>query len=46
MWQLSEEEFSSELIHIKRSSSMVADALSRLDKIDNLNNTNPHNNNV
>ena len=38
-WQLDLEELSPELIYIKGSKNIVADALSRLDKIDNLNNT-------
>ena len=36
-WRLILEEFSPELIYIKGSKNIVADALSRLDKIDNLN---------
>ena len=43
-WRLILEEFSPELIYIKGSKNIVADALSRLDKIDNLNNTNPNSN--
>ena len=39
-WRLILEEFSPELIYIKGSKNIVADALSCLDKIDNLNNTN------
>ena len=38
------EEFSPELIYIKGSIYIVTDALSRLDKIWNLNNTNSNNN--
>ena len=38
-WQLIQEEFSPELIDIKGSKDIVADALSRLDKIEKLNNT-------
>ena len=38
-WRLILEELSLELIYIKGSKCIVADALSRLDKIDNLNNT-------
>ena len=43
-WRLTLEEFSPELIYIKGSKCIVADALSRLDKIDNLNNTSSNNN--
>ena len=39
------EELSPERIHIKGSKNIVADALSRLDNIDNLNNTNTNSNN-
>ena len=39
-WQLILGELSAELIYIKGSKKIVADALSRLDKIKNLNNTN------
>ena len=39
-WQLILEEFSSELIYIRGSKNIVADALKCLNKIDNLNNTN------
>ena len=45
-WQLILEEFSPELIHINGCKNIVADALSRLDKIHNLNNTNSNNNDV
>ena len=38
-WGLILEEFSPELIYIKGSKNIVGDALSRLDKIDNVNNT-------
>ena len=45
-WQLILEEYSPELIYIKGSKNVVADALSRLDKIDILNKTrNSYNNN-
>ena len=36
-WRLILEEVSSEQIYVKSSKNIVADALSRLDKIDNLN---------
>ena len=39
-WRLILEEFSPKLIYIKGSKNIAADALSCLDKIDNLNNTN------
>ena len=39
-WQLVLEEFSPELIYIKGSTNIVVDALSRLDKIENLNHEN------
>ena len=42
-WWLILEEFSPELIYIKGSKNIVADALSRLDKIDNVNNTSSNN---
>ena len=53
-WQLILEEFSPKIIYIKGSKTIVADALSRLykldkmNKVDNLNNTNtnPNNNKV
>ena len=38
-WPLILEEFRFELIFIKGSTNIVADALSRLDKIENLNNS-------
>ena len=39
-WRLILEEFSPELIYIKGSKTIVADALSTLDKIDNVNGNN------
>ena len=45
-WRLFLEEFSPELIYIKGSKNIVEDALSRLDKINNLNNTNSNSNKV
>ena len=39
-WQLTLEEFSPELIYIKGSKNIVAGDLSRLDKINNVNNEN------
>ena len=45
-WQLILEEFSPELIYSKGSTNIVADALSPLNKIDNVNNTNFNNNKV
>ena len=39
-------EFSPELIDMKGSKNIVAYALSRIDKIDNLDTTNPNNNKV
>ena len=45
-WWLFLEVFSPELIYIKGSKSVIADALSRLDKIDYLNNTYSNNNKV
>ena len=45
-WQLILEEFSPELIYIKGSKYIVADALRRLDKIDNLNSNIFHNNRI
>ena len=45
-WQLILEELSPELIYIKGSKNIVADALSRLDKIDNLNNNSSKNDNI
>ena len=44
-WRLILEELSPELIYINGSENIVADALSRLDKVDNLNNTSSNNNN-
>ena len=47
-WRLTLEKLTPQLIYIKGSKNTVADALSRLDKIDNLNNTrssNDYNNN-
>ena len=44
-WWLEIEDISPELIYIKGSKNIVADALSRLDKIEHLNNTNSINNN-
>ena len=44
-WQLILEQFSPELIYIKGSKNIVVDARSRLDIIDNLNNTNTYSNN-
>ena len=46
-WRLILEEFSPELIYIKGSKNIVADALSRLDNIENLykSNTTSNNNN-
>ena len=43
--RLTLEDFSLELIYIKRSKNIVADALSRLDKIEILNYTYSNNNN-
>ena len=47
-WRLILEELSPELIHIKGSKIIVADAISCLDKIDYLNksNTNSNSNNI
>ena len=45
-WQLIIEDFSPKLIHIKGFNNIVADALSRLDKIENLNNINSDNKKV
>ena len=45
-WRLSQEDLSPEVIYIKGSTNIVADALSRLDIIENLNNTNFNNNKV
>ena len=45
-WQLILKEFSPELIDMKGSKNIVAYALSRIDKIDNLDITNPNNNKV
>ena len=42
-WQLIIEEFSSELMRVKGSKNIVADALSRLDKKDNKNKNNDYN---
>ena len=44
-WRLIREEFSPELIYSKTSKNIVADALSRLDKIDYLNKDNAESNN-
>ena len=45
-WRIIPQELSPELIYIKGSKNIVADAPSRLDKIDNINNTSSDNNNV
>ena len=45
-WQLILEVFSPKLIYIKDAKNNIADALSHLDKIDNLNNPNSDNNKV
>ena len=42
-WRLILEEFSPELIYIKGSKNIVADAFSHLDRIDNVNNENNDN---
>ena len=42
-WQLILEEFSPELIYIRCSKNIVADDLSYLDKLDNVNSNNNHN---
>ena len=44
-WRLILEEFSPEPIYIKGSQNIVADALSRLDKIDNQNKSSTKTNN-
>ena len=44
--QLILQEFSPEPIYIKGSKNIVVDALSRLDKIDNLNESNTNSNNI
>ena len=43
-WQLIVEDFSLELTHVQGSKNIVVDTLSRLDKLKNLYNTNPNNN--
>ena len=45
-WRLNLKEFSPELFYIKSSKNIVADTLSRLDKIDNLNSPNSNNNKI
>ena len=42
-WRLILEEFSPELIYVKGSKNIIAHALSRLDKIDNLHSENNNN---